>query len=307
MPRSAAEVRTAIRGPVSSVPTIFTRDGTVDHDGIRSVVERSLQNRCEVVMLTWGNSLVSLLTDQELADVHRTVIDQVGSRALTVACDNMWGLPKTVEFGRFVRDLGYDVYMVRPAEWAPGTPEDVAHFVRTIAIDTPVMLVGEVQIRTCELLDDEPNLCAFKEDRALDRAHEILIRWGDKWPMIGGGGMQRHHLLWPHGHCDAWLDRFICCWPEPPLNYWGALQTNDPTAAWNVIEHIEAPLTTFANTARYGRDGVSKHALLELMGVAPRWRRSPAPNATDAEMDELRDFLAGLGAPVSTTTTTEDA
>ena len=46
---------------------------------------------------------------------------------------------------------------------------------------------------------------------------------------------------------------------------------------------------------RYGSDGLMAHALLEIYGVAPRWRRSPAPNATDDEMADLRAFLHGIG------------
>ena len=46
---------------------------------------------------------------------------------------------------------------------------------------------------------------------------------------------------------------------------------------------------------RYGFDGLMAHALLEVYGVAPRWRRSPAPNATDDEMAALRTFLHDIG------------
>ena len=65
--------------------------------------------------------------------VHRSAIAHVGDRALTIACDNMWGLHQTLEFGDLARELGYDLYMVRPAEWARGTPETLADFYRAVA------------------------------------------------------------------------------------------------------------------------------------------------------------------------------
>ena len=43
-----------------------------------------------------------------------------------------------------------------------------------------------------------------------------------------------------------------------------------------------------------GYNGFSQ-AMIEAYGVAPRWRRSPAPNATDAEMDDVRGLLRRLG------------
>ena len=157
------------------------------------------------------------------------------------------------------------------------------------------MLVGNVPIGTCELIEDEPNIVAIKEDFGLDYAHEVLLRWGDRWAMVGGGAMKRHHLLWPHGNCRAWLDVFIRCYPDPCMAYWQALQRGDTRGAWRSVMRDERPLWEQATSARYGFDGFVAHAMLEAFGVAPRWRRSPAPNATDAEMEDLRQFLHGQG------------
>ena len=289
------EIRERLQGPVNSLPTIFTRDGEIDHTGIRAAIDRTIENGGNVIMLTWGDSLISLLTDDEVAAVHRTVIDHVGNRAVTIACDNMWGLNKELEFGRYVRELGFDLYMVRPAAWpgARGTPETLADYYRAVAAEMRVMFVGDVPLRTCELLEDEPSILAFKEDLGLDYAHEVLMRWGDRWTMVGGGGMRRHHLLWPHG-CNAWLDVFIRCQAEPVLTYWQALQRKDAAAAWAAVMRYEVPLWKQALGVRYGFHGLMGHALLEIYGVAPRWRRAPAPNPTDAEMDGLRVFLRDM-------------
>ena len=75
------EIRARLRGPVNSLPTIFTPDGAVDYDGIRSAIDYTIANGGNVIMLTWGDSLISLLTDDEVAAVHRTVIEHVGGRA----------------------------------------------------------------------------------------------------------------------------------------------------------------------------------------------------------------------------------
>ena len=292
--RGIDEIRERLEGPVSSVPTIFTRDGKIDHDGIRAVIDKSLEGDCQVIMLTCGDSLITLLTDDEVVEVHRTVIDHVGGRAITIACDNMWGQPKCVEFGRYVRDLGFDIYMVRPPMQPKGTPESLAEFYRAAARETRVMLVGDVPIRTCELIADEPNICAFKEDAGLDYALEVLKRWGDRWPMIGGGGQKRHYLLWPHGNCRGWLDVFIYCNLAPARLYWEAVKRNDAAEAWNVIMQYEYPVWQEFLSARVGGDGFV-HTMLEACGVAPRWRRSPAADATDEETEQVGQLLCGLG------------
>ena len=288
------EIRARLHGPCNSLPTIFNQDGEINFDGMRAVIDKSIEGGCQIIMLTWGDSYISLLTDDEVAEIHRVVIDHVGDRAVTIACDNMWGLNKAIEFGRYVHELGFDLYMVRPAEWARGTPESLSEHYRAIARETQMMFVGDVPIRTCELLEDEPNILAFKEDLGKDYAHEVLMRWGDRWSMIGGGPAKPHHLLWPHG-CRAWLDIFVRCRPDISMQYWHALERGDSRAAWDWIMTVEKPLWELGLGARYGIHGLVFGALLEIYGIAPRWRRAPAPSPTDAEMDELRESLHGIG------------
>ena len=58
-----SETRERLRGPINSVPVAFSEDGQIDYAALSRMIERSLDAGCGVVMLTWGNSLMSLLTD----------------------------------------------------------------------------------------------------------------------------------------------------------------------------------------------------------------------------------------------------
>ena len=298
MTDTPAEVRARLTGPINSVPVAFTPDGDIDHRAIRHMINKSLNAGCSVVMLTWGNSLISLLSDDEVAEVHTTVADCVADTALLVACDNMWGLPKCVEFARYVRNIGFHVYMVRPPDTMPGTPETLADYYKEVANEIPLMLVGQVPLATCESLEDVPGVCSFKEDASVDYAHEVGMRWGDRWTIVGGGGLRRHHLLAPHGWCPAWLDYFMCSYPQPAFDYWSALLSGDVTQAWDVVARWELPVRDFAALTSYGWDGLVRHALPELFGTAPRWRRLPAPNPSDADMETLQGFLSSHGWPL---------
>ena len=77
------------------------------------------------------------------------------------------------------------------------------------------------------------------------------------------------------------------------MQYWAALQRGDPGAAWDIAMRIEYPIGQAASRARVGGNGFFQ-AMIEIYGVAPRWRRSPAANATEAEMDEMRGLLRRL-------------
>ena len=107
-------VRALLDGHANSLATIPTESGGSTGDRTRALIHKSPEGDCNVIMLTWGDSLSSFLTDEEVAELHRVVDEHVDGRALTLACDNQWGLNKAAELGRYVRGLGLDLYMVRP-------------------------------------------------------------------------------------------------------------------------------------------------------------------------------------------------
>ena len=72
------------------------------------------------------------------------------------------------------------------------------------------------------------------------------------------------------------------------------MQRGDQAAAWEVAMRYEHHVWPRFFGFRVGSDGFA-HAMLEACGVAPRWRRSPAGNATDEEVEQVRELLSGLG------------
>ena len=70
---SREEVREALTGPVSSLKTPFTRSGEIDYPGLRRLIDRNLEGGSKSSLLTSGDSLFTLMTDDEIADVTRAV------------------------------------------------------------------------------------------------------------------------------------------------------------------------------------------------------------------------------------------
>jgi 4-hydroxy-tetrahydrodipicolinate synthase len=168
-----AWVRDCVTGPFSAVHPLFKRDGALDWDGLRTEIDHNLAAGSKTMLLTYGDSLHSLLTDQEVADVLKVVIEHTAKRAMVVAADRAWWTGKECEFADFALAAGADLLMVLPPNWAGGPTHDtyVAHY-REVARHIPVMLVtapfianqgtGLRVIRT--LRDTEPNVIAIKDD-----------------------------------------------------------------------------------------------------------------------------------------------
>ena len=74
------------------------RDGEIDYDSLRGLVERGIEGGSTTMLLTYGDSLFSLLTDDEVAEVTRVVAEQTAGRAAVVAADRIWWTGKAVAF-----------------------------------------------------------------------------------------------------------------------------------------------------------------------------------------------------------------
>ena len=97
---SREEVRAALTGPVTSVKIPFQRDGSIDFAGLRTYIEFVLAAGSRALILTYGDSLYSVLSDQEVEEVTRAVVEDAAGRALVVAGDRMWATPQAVAFAR---------------------------------------------------------------------------------------------------------------------------------------------------------------------------------------------------------------
>ena len=295
------EVRAALTGPISSLTTPFTRDGAVDHDALRTLIDANLAGGSKTALLTWGDSLFSVLTDDEVAAVTATVADHAGGRALTVAADSDWWTGKSVEFARYCREIGIDVLMVKPPVWSPpGTAEFVEHY-RAVAREIPVMLVTNVWAGTpdvalavvAELLDRVEGVMALKDDGGGELARKLTAMAGERWAVFAGGQKQQHLDLVHYG-AVGYMSTFVSFQPDVSRRYWNAICAGDWTAAARVVEHDDWPLFDYLARLRGGFDG-GMHALLEIFGVVPRWRRPPLVNLDDAEVERLDAFCRERG------------
>ncbi|MBI4551718.1 MAG: dihydrodipicolinate synthase family protein [Candidatus Latescibacteria bacterium] len=292
---SSDELRARIAGPVCSFPTPFTHDGAIDEQAAHRIIDVAIDGGSEMIMLTLGDSLFTILTDDEVADLTRLVVEHVAGRALVVAADRMWWTGKVVEFATYCRDVGVDILMIRPPDWGGSpSPESLAAHYAAAAAVMPVMLVGMPPLRTLEILANmTPNVVAFKEDMDLSYSFQVARQYGDRWPMIAGGGKARHLMLWPAG-VRASLSIYIRLAPDVPRAYWQALREGNLAEARRVVDTYDQPLFRMGETFPGGLDSL-QHCAMELFGIAPRWRRSPYVTADDEAIEQLRGFFQDVG------------
>lgn len=293
--RSIEEIRTLLSGPVNSIPTTFTPEGDLDEKGIRNIVEAGISGGSSVSLITFGDSHLELLSDQEVFRLSRIVAEQANRRALTVAATGRWSTAQSVGLARACRELGIDMLMVTLAPHMMGIVEPwLAQHYLAVAQEIPVMIVGYPDYRLLDQLLNEPRICSFKEDGSVEYAVDTMRRYGDHWTFMTGGGLWRNYTQWPFG-CRAFMSPWCNIKPEVNRQYYTAMQRNDIESASRVITMLDWPLFDLSDTYTGGWQTMWR-AILELAGLARRYRRPPFPSATDAEMERLRSEFGALEA-----------
>lgn len=290
---SIEEIRDLLTGPVNSIPTTFTKHSDLDLDGIRNLVEAGIAGGSSVTLITYGDSQLEFLNDDEVLLLTRTIAEQSAGRSLTVAATSYWPTKKSVEFAKACRKLGVDVLMLTMGLYTAASADArLAECHLTVAEEMPVMIVGYPDHKLLDQLLDEPRICCFKEDGTVEYAVDTMRRYGGRWKFMTGGGLWRNFTQWPLG-CRAFMSPWCSIKPEVNQRYYEAMQRNDLKTACEVITKLDFPL--FGLCAHYtGGWQTAWRAILETMGLAQRYRRAPMPSATDADLERIKDDLRPL-------------
>jgi dihydrodipicolinate synthase/N-acetylneuraminate lyase len=294
-------VRRSMSGPISAVHPLFHRDGALDFDGLRREIDHNIAAGSGVQLLTYGDSLHSLLSDREIGEVLKVVVEHTAKRAMVVAADRAWATVREVEFADFALEAGADVLMVLPPNWAGSPTHDtyVAHY-KAVSEHIPVMLVtapffaaqatGLRVIRT--LRDTVPNVVAIKDDVIGEFARKMALSVHDHWAVLSGGQKQNHLDVAPYG-CDGYMSTYLHFMPDVPHAYWRAYQAGDFTACARIIGVYDHPWFEMSEV-EVGTFDAMFHATQEIFGIGGRWRRNPYHSYTDEQMERLRAFYQGL-------------
>lgn len=300
----SAELRERLTGPVPSVRPPFTADGELDLAGVDRYVAACLAVEPSAVMITYGDSHLHVLTDNEIQELTRRVVDRVAGRALVIAGDGSWPTRRAAEFALWSKDVGVDVLMAYPPDWAVScTVDSMVGHLRTIGgAGLPLMLLtawfrargGTDAVSVIDRVRAEvPAVMAVKDDVGADLGRRVALAVGEEWALVAGGSKQLHTQLSPYG-CRAWLSTLAVYRPDLARQYGDAIARGDRAAAVAFIREVDAPMFELV-IGFPGSFDAAFHGWLELAGIAGRWRRGPYHSQTDAELEQLASGLTRLG------------
>ena len=293
------QYKKSLTGPCVSVRTPFSKDGNIDYEALRKQIDFGIVAGASAVILTYGDTLFSLLTDDEIAQLTKKCVEYVNKRVMLVAATGQWTTAKTKEFASFSAAAGADMLMVLPPDWAGScTVETLVQHYAVAGEHIPVMVVDNyLGARSPSfalavikaLYENVPRVVALKDDVTGTLVRQICLMTHDRWALIAGGQKQNHINMLPYG-VDGYFSLMTTFNPDIARRYWNAIKTNQMDDAIAIVRDYDMPIFNYLLTIEGGFDA-GMHGMLEITGLGKRYRRAPYHSLTDGQMEKLRDFL----------------
>lgn len=297
--KSPNKFKKGLTGPCVSVRIPFTKDGDIDYDAMRKQIDFSIDGGANAIILTFGDSLYSLFSDDEIALITKKCVEFVKGRVMVVAATGEWHTRKSEEFAVYSAETGADMLMVLPPDWAGScTKVTLVNHYAVAGKHIPIMVVDNYLGRRPasfalavlkELYDNVPGVVALKDDVAGTLVREICLMTHERWALIAGGQKQNHINMLPYG-VDGFLSIMTTFHPEIARKYWNAIQSDNMDDAIEIVRDYDMPVFKYL-LGLEGSFDAGMHGMLEITGLGKRYRRLPYHSLTDKQMNELRDFL----------------
>ena len=293
------EVKTALTGPIPTIRTPYLQDGNIDYKGLHNMIDFTITTGAKTIVLTAGDSHLLAMSDREISEITKAVTEQVNGRAMVVAADRWYDTKQALSFAEYASGIGVDVLMLMPPDWGSSTtPELLAGHYAEVAKIIPVMIVTNVFIPRGidfglkvieQALKKSTNIVSVKDDMCGEFARKLGLIAHEKLAVWAGGQKQNHLNMAPYG-CDGYLSTFLTFKPEIAHKYWNAYISGDMKSAVRIIEEVDMPFFDYISKSKGGFDA-AMHGVLELYGLAGRWRPHPYYSLNDEEMERLAEFL----------------
>ena len=328
MPTSPKQLKDALKGVVHLVMTPFDENEDLDETALHRTVRDAvavLKGEDAVLLATGSTGEFYAMSDEENKRVIKIVVEAANGEIPVIAGTARGGTRYTIETSQYAQSVGADGVMLVPPYYHLVTSEGLYRHYRKVAesIDIGIMvynnaITSKIYIDPPMLarLSKIPNIIACKENVWNIMAFYAAAKAVDPkdMVMICGVGHMMYKYEAPYG-AAGYVTELANFAPHIAIGLYKACQKRDHDAIeyWaDVIAPYAAfvgrtiarrgPLPTVLSPAITVNDqpmyqGVCK-AAMELVGKPVGRVREPMENLTDAEKQELREILKGMGAPV---------
>lgn len=301
--KSIAEIKAAISCPVPSISTPFLENGDIDWAGVDRIVDFEIENGAKSLLITNGDSLLTILTDREVGELTERVVKTANGRAAVLAGTKQWCSRQLLEFAGFAKEAGADVVLPIFPDWANSTGADhCADLFRDAGKVMPVMALTNfsngrgIPVSVFQTLIDEktPGFVGVKDDMCGAYGRRLAALLGGNYAFMSGGRAENHLDVAPYGP-DGYLSIFMRFKPQLAWGYWNRFVAGDIAGAVRWIMQYEVKFMDFLSTGM--NFDMIIHYFMAKAGLCQKWRRAPYASASDAQAEQLDKLWDDLSKP----------
>ena len=111
-----------LKGPIVAINMCFTEDGEVDFAAMRNYVDWLCKQKTPVLLLTYGSSEYSWLSDQDIWRLTAELAEETAGRSLFITSSSWWKPKICRDFLRHAERSGVDAVKVQINTWGMNAP-----------------------------------------------------------------------------------------------------------------------------------------------------------------------------------------
>ncbi len=284
---SPTDLKSRIRGPILSLPTMYTSDLKVDYASTERMADKAVKAGVRVFGLTAGNNQYDRLSYAEIKQLTKTMVDAVAGRGVTIAATGPWWTGSAVDYARYAESVGADaIQLLNPAY---GDDEHRFQHYQQVAEATRLGIVvhGAVTLPFVKRLMAIDKIVAMKAEFTVTQTANFYEALKGRWNIFQGGQKSNFLAYVPYG-MQAYYSTFASFSPETAMEFWQLYQTQSLRQAGDWVLKYDVPFFEKWSHPFW-------RATIEYFGLGSRYLRPPEETFTDAQMADVRKFYEGLG------------
>jgi len=183
------------KGSYVALITPFKKDGSVDEEKIRELVNYHIENGTAGISPCGTTGESPTLTPAEHKKIIKTVVEEAKGRIHVLAGAGSNSTREAVEFAKYAKEIGADsILSICPYYNKPGQRGIIAHFTEINKVGIPIMLYNvpgrtgtNIEPETTKILSKLENVKGIKEAAgSVEQVSRIVNLCGDDIDVISG-------------------------------------------------------------------------------------------------------------------------
>jgi len=238
-----------LKGPVVPVNICFDAAGEIDYPAQRRYVNWLCEQGVPVILLTYGSSEFSLLSDEDIWRLSAELTEAVDGRSLMIGSTGFWNVAVCRRFLEHAEKIGMDGVKVQINPWSGQSKREVFigyHDRIQDASPVPLLLwcnsggAGAASVDFVAELAQRPQIVGVKNDEDQFGYFYDMIRAtnDENFAVISGGQMRNFAFGFPLG-AAAYLCTVAPFRPDIALQFYGLLVARRYDEAWQMVARYE--------------------------------------------------------------------